>query len=172
MDGWVIDPKPTFPPDPAHPEELWGVEDPRITFVPELDRYVIAYTAFEWIWVILVIVVIFGAARLPQVGRNLGRGIKEFKEGVGASLLVRLVESGDRIGLSLHGQTFESFLDNCGLGVRQATAETPAFESSIRPEPDAAYHPGGGELCDGGRDRGCDAKGVWGVSGDGGVVIE
>jgi sec-independent protein translocase protein TatA len=37
----------------------------------------------EWIWVILVIVVIFGAARLPQVGRNLGRGIKEFKEGVG-----------------------------------------------------------------------------------------
>lgn len=46
VDGWVIDPKPTFPPDPAHPEELWGVEDPRITFVPELDRYVIAYTAF------------------------------------------------------------------------------------------------------------------------------
>ncbi|HEY2959021.1 MAG TPA: twin-arginine translocase TatA/TatE family subunit [Actinomycetota bacterium] len=40
----------------------------------------------EWIWVILVIVVIFGAARLPQVGRNLGRGIKEFKEGVGDGL--------------------------------------------------------------------------------------
>jgi sec-independent protein translocase protein TatA len=40
----------------------------------------------EWIWVILVIVVIFGAARLPQVGRNLGRGIKEFKEGVGEGL--------------------------------------------------------------------------------------
>jgi TatA/E family protein of Tat protein translocase len=36
--------------------------------------------------VILVIVVIFGAARLPQVGRNLGRGIKEFKEGVGYGL--------------------------------------------------------------------------------------
>jgi sec-independent protein translocase protein TatA len=36
----------------------------------------------EWIWVILVIVVIFGASRLPLVGRNVGQGIKEFKKGV------------------------------------------------------------------------------------------
>ena len=30
-----------------YPEELWGIEDPRITFVEELGRYVIAYTAFS-----------------------------------------------------------------------------------------------------------------------------
>lgn len=48
IDGWVIDSKPTFAPDPENfPEELWGVEDPRITFVPELKKYVIAYTAFS-----------------------------------------------------------------------------------------------------------------------------
>jgi predicted GH43/DUF377 family glycosyl hydrolase len=47
VDGWVIDPQATLPPDPTrHPEELWGVEDPRITWVEELRRYVIAYTAF------------------------------------------------------------------------------------------------------------------------------
>jgi predicted GH43/DUF377 family glycosyl hydrolase len=47
VDGWVIDPEPTLPPDPEHhPEELWGIEDPRITFVQELGRYAIAYTAF------------------------------------------------------------------------------------------------------------------------------
>jgi len=47
-DGWVIDAKPTLVPDPVHfPEELWGIEDPRITFVPELGKYVIAYTAFS-----------------------------------------------------------------------------------------------------------------------------
>ncbi len=47
VDGWVIDPEPTFPARPdTHPEELWGVEDPRITFVPELAKYVIAYTAY------------------------------------------------------------------------------------------------------------------------------
>ena len=36
----------------------------------------------EWIWVILAIVVIFGASRLPAMGRNIGVGIKEFKKGV------------------------------------------------------------------------------------------
>ena len=36
----------------------------------------------EWIWVILVIVVLFGASRLPLMGRNVGLGIKEFKKGL------------------------------------------------------------------------------------------
>jgi predicted GH43/DUF377 family glycosyl hydrolase len=45
--GWAIDAEPTFRSDPeAHPEELWGIEDPRITFVEELGKYAIAYTAF------------------------------------------------------------------------------------------------------------------------------
>jgi predicted GH43/DUF377 family glycosyl hydrolase len=48
VDGWVIDPQPTLLPDPEnYPEELWGIEDPRITFVPELKKYIIAYTAFS-----------------------------------------------------------------------------------------------------------------------------
>jgi predicted GH43/DUF377 family glycosyl hydrolase len=48
FDGWVIDETPTLWPDPSsYPEELWGIEDPRITFVPELAKYVIAYTAFS-----------------------------------------------------------------------------------------------------------------------------
>ena len=46
-DNWQIDTQPTLLPDPEnHPEELWGIEDPRITFVPELKRYVVVYTAF------------------------------------------------------------------------------------------------------------------------------
>ena len=46
-DGWQIDPHPTFRPDPEEfPEELWGIEDPRITYVPELDKYIVAYTAY------------------------------------------------------------------------------------------------------------------------------
>jgi predicted GH43/DUF377 family glycosyl hydrolase len=47
VDGWIIDETPTILPDTAnYPEELWGIEDPRITYVPELARYAIAYTAF------------------------------------------------------------------------------------------------------------------------------
>jgi predicted GH43/DUF377 family glycosyl hydrolase len=47
VDGWVIDPTPTLLPALDHPEEAWGVEDPRITYVAELERYVIAYTAYS-----------------------------------------------------------------------------------------------------------------------------
>lgn len=48
VDGWVIDEEPTLVPRPSlHPEELWGIEDPRITFVPELNKYAVAYTAFS-----------------------------------------------------------------------------------------------------------------------------
>ncbi len=48
VDGWRIDPEPTLAADPEHhPEELWGIEDPRITHVPELDKYVIAYTSYS-----------------------------------------------------------------------------------------------------------------------------
>jgi predicted GH43/DUF377 family glycosyl hydrolase len=47
LDHWRIDPQPTLVPDPEHyPEELWGIEDPRITFVPELKKYAVAYTAY------------------------------------------------------------------------------------------------------------------------------
>ena len=47
VDNWQIDTQPTLMPDPENfPEELWGIEDPRITFVPELKKYVIVYTAY------------------------------------------------------------------------------------------------------------------------------
>jgi predicted GH43/DUF377 family glycosyl hydrolase len=47
VDGWVIDQEPTLRADPqAYPEELWGIEDPRITWLEELGKYAIAYTAF------------------------------------------------------------------------------------------------------------------------------
>lgn len=47
VNDWTIDPQPTFRPDPEHfPEEIWGVEDPRITYVPELSQYIVVYTAF------------------------------------------------------------------------------------------------------------------------------
>jgi len=47
IDNWQIDSSPTFMADPEHfPEELWGIEDPRITYVPELKKYAVVYTAF------------------------------------------------------------------------------------------------------------------------------
>lgn len=48
IDGWRIDQTPSLKPEPdRYPEEFWGVEDPRITWVEELGRYAVAYTAFS-----------------------------------------------------------------------------------------------------------------------------
>jgi predicted GH43/DUF377 family glycosyl hydrolase len=48
VDGWQIDPEPTLLPDPEHiPEDLWGIEDPRITYISELGKYAIVYTAYS-----------------------------------------------------------------------------------------------------------------------------
>ncbi len=47
LDDWQIDPQPTMLAEPdKFPEELWGIEDPRITFIPELQKYAIVYTAY------------------------------------------------------------------------------------------------------------------------------
>ncbi|MBI5324445.1 MAG: glycosidase [Ignavibacteriae bacterium] len=47
IDGWVIDKNPTLMPDPENfPEEIWGIEDPRITWIPELNKYAVVYTAY------------------------------------------------------------------------------------------------------------------------------
>ena len=47
VDGWRIDPTPTLAADPQnYPEEIWGIEDPRITFVPELEQYAVTFTSF------------------------------------------------------------------------------------------------------------------------------
>jgi predicted GH43/DUF377 family glycosyl hydrolase len=48
VDHWVIDAEPTLRPDlEAFPEELWGIEDPRITWLEELGKYAVVYTAFS-----------------------------------------------------------------------------------------------------------------------------
>jgi len=44
IDSWIIDESPTFQGDPV--DEMWGVEDPRITFMEDLGKYAVAYTAF------------------------------------------------------------------------------------------------------------------------------
>lgn len=48
IDGWEIDSRPTLCPDPEHySEEVWGIEDPRITYLDELQIYAVVYTAYS-----------------------------------------------------------------------------------------------------------------------------
>jgi beta-1,4-mannooligosaccharide/beta-1,4-mannosyl-N-acetylglucosamine phosphorylase len=46
--GWKFDAAPLIEPEPdLHPEEIWGCEDPRLTWLPELEEWAIAYTAYS-----------------------------------------------------------------------------------------------------------------------------
>ena len=44
--NWTIDERPALAYDGTQPEEEWGLEDPRVTFVEELGRWIVTYTAF------------------------------------------------------------------------------------------------------------------------------
>jgi predicted GH43/DUF377 family glycosyl hydrolase len=48
IDDWEIDPEPTFTSEPTnYPEEIYGLEDPRITYIDEMGKWAVAYTAFS-----------------------------------------------------------------------------------------------------------------------------
>jgi sec-independent protein translocase protein TatA len=34
----------------------------------------------EWIWILLVVVLLFGARKIPDLAKGIGKGIKEFKD--------------------------------------------------------------------------------------------
>ena len=35
---------------------------------------------FEWVVIFLVVLLLFGAKRLPEIGRSLGKSLREFKQ--------------------------------------------------------------------------------------------
>ncbi len=48
VSNWQIDGSPTMEADPInHPEELWGIEDPRIVWLEELGKWAVTYTAYS-----------------------------------------------------------------------------------------------------------------------------
>ncbi len=48
LTDWRSDSDPLLRPAPErHPEEIWGCEDPRVTWLPERDEFAVAYTAYS-----------------------------------------------------------------------------------------------------------------------------
>jgi len=48
VSDWRFDPEPLLRPDVEHyAEEIWGCEDPRLTWLPEREEWAIAYTAYS-----------------------------------------------------------------------------------------------------------------------------
>ena len=36
----------------------------------------------DWVWILLIILIIFGGRKLPDLARNLGKGLSQFKKGL------------------------------------------------------------------------------------------
>jgi sec-independent protein translocase protein TatA len=36
----------------------------------------------DWVWILLIVLVIFGGKKLPDLARNLGKGLSQFKKGL------------------------------------------------------------------------------------------
>ncbi|RYE20695.1 MAG: twin-arginine translocase TatA/TatE family subunit [Sphingobacteriales bacterium] len=34
----------------------------------------------EWLWIILIVVLLFGAKKIPDLARGLGKGMREFND--------------------------------------------------------------------------------------------
>src|ERR1700720_2890886 len=48
VNNWLIDTEPSMPACPEqHPEEVWGIEGPLITFVCQLNQYADVYTSYS-----------------------------------------------------------------------------------------------------------------------------
>jgi len=46
--NWQVDSAPTLKPEPEkHPEEIWGIEDSRITWIEDMGKWAICYTAYS-----------------------------------------------------------------------------------------------------------------------------
>jgi predicted GH43/DUF377 family glycosyl hydrolase len=46
LNGWKVDAVPLIGADPADRASCWGVEDPRVTRIDEMDSWIISYTAY------------------------------------------------------------------------------------------------------------------------------
>ncbi len=76
----------------------------------------------ELLIVLTIILLVFGAKRVPQLGRSLGRGIRDFREGMAEA-------TADDDAAELRSRKDED-------GEEPSPGETP---------PEAASHPGGDE---------------------------
>ena len=50
----------------------------------------------ELIIILLIVIVLFGASRLPQLGRGLGEGIRNFKKGLKSHDSAKPAEAGSK----------------------------------------------------------------------------
>lgn len=39
-----------------------------------------APSGMEWLWIVLVVIILFGGRKIPELARGIGKGIREFND--------------------------------------------------------------------------------------------
>lgn len=47
---------------------------------PKLELLLSAPSEMEWVWILLVVVILFGGEKIPELAKGLGKGIRDFKD--------------------------------------------------------------------------------------------
>jgi sec-independent protein translocase protein TatA len=90
-----------------------------------------SFGAFELIIIFLVVLLIFGAKRIPEIARGVGKGIREFKDAT------------NEISRELEGEDQR----------RQINQPKPPQESTQARQPQAADEPTGGSGSEAGKEQ-------------------
>ena len=88
----------------------------------------------DLIIILLIILVLFGAKKLPELARGLGQAIKEFQKAKD--------EFGDELHKSSKTDTAESKVNVQPAQSTVARVENPPPSSAVRPDPNQAVTPG------------------------------
>ena len=51
----------------------------------EYMQYIVAWgmpQGLDWLWILLIALLVFGGKKLPEIARSLGKSLNEFKKGI------------------------------------------------------------------------------------------
>ena len=82
-----------------------------------------------WIIILVIVLLIFGAGKLPDIGRSLGKSIKEFKDETQNGL------DGDKVSTTANTSTLATPVSSAPLN-SATTAPAPTIRRRIIKHPD------------------------------------
>jgi sec-independent protein translocase protein TatA len=83
----------------------------------------------ELVLIVLILLVVFGGAKLPQIGDALGRAIKNFKRGVVENDRIAVTPKGDHEALPKSATKADEKIEDAKV--------EPKVESKVEPKPNA-----------------------------------